>query len=355
MQQIKLLLVLDGADRHYTAGSPVTGTVEVKVLEACQCRALRISLVWKTHGQGPSQEGTLGSLQLFEGAWQSDRYLRYPFQLEAPTGAPTYQGPSLSVDWYLRVEAELPRAVGSRQHMLEEPLTVLPAVEEPHETAGSWRRLVELPAPPQYLAGALGGLHIGIHCLLFASDLAPALVVGSLFGAPALVAMAWALTRSKSAGKRLPERGPDAIELWMGAREVVAGGALPLRVRIQAGSAFRVRQLSVTVQGEEVVGDERLFHGPTRHRWFSQDALACANRRLKERELLELGQVEVRLPEDAPASFTLGASAVRWSVKVQLHLEGAEIGGNGTLEETREVPFRVLPPARRTLPAPSEA
>jgi hypothetical protein len=142
----------------------------------------------------------------------------------------------------------------------------------------------------------------------------------------------------------------------MGSREVVAGGTLPLRVRIQAGGAFCLRQLSVTVQGEEVLGDERLFHGPTRHLRFSQQALACSNRKLKERELLELGEVEVPLPEDAPASFTLGASAVRWYVKVQLHLEGAEIGANGTLEESREVPFRVLPPATRTaLPAPPGA
>ena len=39
MQQIKLLLVLDSVDRPYTAGSPVTGTVEVKAIHPIELRA----------------------------------------------------------------------------------------------------------------------------------------------------------------------------------------------------------------------------------------------------------------------------------------------------------------------------
>src|SRR4028119_2204860 len=81
-------------------------------------------------GGPPRRQGALGSPLLFEGAWKSDRSLRYPFRLEAPAGPPTYKGHSLSVDWYLHVEADVAQAAGSGQHALEEKLTLLPAAEE---------------------------------------------------------------------------------------------------------------------------------------------------------------------------------------------------------------------------------
>lgn len=148
----ELRLVLDHADRRYTPGAPITGTIEVRVLKACQCRALRLRLVWETHGRGPSQRGMFAPVLLFAGAWQVDRLLRYPFRLEAPFAPPSYEGKYLSMDWYLRAQADVSHSLGSRRYEVEEKLTLLPDAEEPPGTEGSPR---QQSAPDAWVRGAL--------------------------------------------------------------------------------------------------------------------------------------------------------------------------------------------------------
>jgi hypothetical protein len=199
--------------------------------------------------------------------------------------------------------------------------------------------------------GLCTAISLFIIILLFAGFFLPALFLFlAPFGLPILSFVSWLSGVWKPVKVSSPEAG--AMALWLDQHEVAPGGTLPLRLRLQAGSAVRILQLDVMVQAHEVVGGTRLFRSSCHHLVFCQKALSCLDQKLENHEVLELALVKVPLPEDAPASFTMGASAVRWSVSVQLRLETPgvvdENGSPEKLEHTREVPFRVLQTARAT-------
>jgi hypothetical protein len=316
---------------------------------------------------------------LFAGAWRFDRLLRYPFRLEAPFAPPTYDGKYLSMDWYLRAQVDVPRVLGSRRYEVEEKLTLLPNTEDPPGTEGSWWHLLKLPAAPEesaedpvdkWLSRAFRWVGLGVLLIAFVCSLSLALdeglcvgiglfivilLLAGFFGplvalvlAPVWLLISWLFSSSKPVRVISPEAG--SITMWLGQQDVARGGTLPLRLRFQAGRAVRIHQLFVMVQAQEVVGNTNPFRVSWPHLVFSQKVLSCLDRKLEHHELLEFALVEVPLPEDVPDSFTMGASAVRWSVRVQVRMETPEVvdenGAPEQLEHTCEVPFRVLSPAR---------
>ncbi len=344
----ELRIELDGAVRTYSPGEPISGSVQVKVWEACRCRRLRLSLLWRIPG---TRQRTVVQLPLDEGAWRSDRLLRYPFRLETPPGPPSYQGNSLAVNWYLRVEADVPALLGSRTYAQEEPLFLLPRVEKQPlataDAAGSWQRLLRLselePSKAPYVVFGLG-------CFLLPWVVAAGPRAVVLFLVILACSVGWRVFKAVRPDPDASKTG--FLDLWLGAQGVAPGGRLPLRVKLQgARKDFELDHVSVTVQCDEVMSGGVELHVPL----FSKQVLALPRQTLAAHNVLEFNSLEVSLPKDARGSFSVVGNGVYWYVRVELRRVIAETvltaGNPRTWESieqrTWEVPFHVSPRAHR--------
>jgi hypothetical protein len=87
----------------------VLGEVAVRLDASVQCRRLSVTLNWRTHGKGNTDEGKGESLALFEGEWPAGQH-RYPFRFMAPSAPATHHGQLVNVDHYVVARADIPWA-----------------------------------------------------------------------------------------------------------------------------------------------------------------------------------------------------------------------------------------------------
>lgn len=126
MSKCDLTIVLDRENRRYAGGDRITGVLRVQVNAACTCKALSISLGWRTHGKGNRDIGTPADLVLFEGEWQPGKTHEYDFEFLVPDGPATYHGRVLNLDWYLNARADIPWAIDPKA---EEEVLLVPGPE----------------------------------------------------------------------------------------------------------------------------------------------------------------------------------------------------------------------------------
>jgi hypothetical protein len=104
MSREQLLLELDGHDRVFHPGDPITGRVRVGTTTPSVGRALAVAVWWETTGQGDVDRGAEQVIELAaSGAAIDDR--TFPFSFPAAAGPLSYTGRTFSLEW--RVEARL--------------------------------------------------------------------------------------------------------------------------------------------------------------------------------------------------------------------------------------------------------
>jgi hypothetical protein len=103
MSREQLQLELDGDDRVFHPGDPITGRVRVGTTTR-RARPLVVALWWETTGQGDVDRGAEQIIELAaSGAAIEDR--TFPFSFPAVAGPLSYTGKTFSLEW--RVEARL--------------------------------------------------------------------------------------------------------------------------------------------------------------------------------------------------------------------------------------------------------
>ncbi len=105
-ERSELTVVFDRPDKVYHPGEPITGYVEVQVDRECICRRLRLTVGWRTQGQGELKSGSQHTGVLFSGTWAAGETYRYPFSVTLPNGPYTYRGHLLNVIWSAEARAE---------------------------------------------------------------------------------------------------------------------------------------------------------------------------------------------------------------------------------------------------------
>ena len=109
MSKCNISIDLDAGERRiFSPGEAITGTVHVHANDDCECKALLVGCLWKTHGRGDNTQGQPDEQQVFSGAWTQGSDYSYPFELSAPNGPNTYHGHLLNLDWYARARVDVP-------------------------------------------------------------------------------------------------------------------------------------------------------------------------------------------------------------------------------------------------------
>ena len=107
MSKCNYEIVFDRADRTYEAGEQVTGTLRLTVNKTINCRNVRVTARWKTHGRGNLTSGKYFTLNVHEGELLEGRQYEFPFEFEAATKPWTYRGHHLNIDHYVEARVDI--------------------------------------------------------------------------------------------------------------------------------------------------------------------------------------------------------------------------------------------------------
>jgi hypothetical protein len=119
-----------------------------------QCRRLSVTLNWRTHGKGNSDEGKGEKVALFEGEWTAGEH-RYPFRFMAPSAPATHHGQLVNVDHYVVARADIPWASDPKAEA-----DILIEGGDAADFTGSPRKTVS-PADVQKAMGVVPNVAIG--------------------------------------------------------------------------------------------------------------------------------------------------------------------------------------------------
>ncbi len=90
----------------YVGGEVVQGAVVLSVPEESSCQSLTVAIGWQTRGKGIAESWYSEPLKL-SCAESSGARGRYAFSLPVPNGPLSYDGTILSVDWFVKADADL--------------------------------------------------------------------------------------------------------------------------------------------------------------------------------------------------------------------------------------------------------
>ncbi len=102
--QEKLQLQLDKST--YAGGEIAQGAVIFRVPEGTSCQSLTVAIGWETRGKGTAESWYSEPLKLNCGVAPGAGG-RYVFKLQVPNGPLSYDGTILSVDWFVKADANL--------------------------------------------------------------------------------------------------------------------------------------------------------------------------------------------------------------------------------------------------------
>lgn len=112
MSKCDLTVVLQREDRTYHPGDEVVGAVKIAVNKSCTCDRIYLTVFWRTHGKGNRDAGEKLEVIIAEGqelAPGHDHML--PFRFVIPVGPVTIRGNYINVDWYVKVQVDIPWAI----------------------------------------------------------------------------------------------------------------------------------------------------------------------------------------------------------------------------------------------------
>lgn len=133
MDKAKLRVVLNGGIerlgfRYYEPGSVMTGSVEVELQKALECRSLKVAVQYHTEGRGEKDTVIVTESVCYQGQ-MSATSAHYPFELRLPAQPWSYTGKLINIVW--EVVATLDAA------QLSHPAAKQPFVMVPSELLGS--------------------------------------------------------------------------------------------------------------------------------------------------------------------------------------------------------------------------
>lgn len=335
MSKCDLYLVFDKDDRTYYPGDEVLGAARVVVNKDVRCEKIFLRTEWRTHGKGNSASGAREEIVIAEGAsLYAGQEQTIPFRFTVPDGPLTYHGKYLNVDWYARLQVDVPWAIDPKH---DEDFLV---IENP---ADAGRTLVmgdaELVAREEGIANNLvrskkmqGGVLSLFGLLFFLPGLACAIasfflneglgdrvgmfVIGSIFSLIGGIIVFCGL-RNKIARKKIGEVQLDVVPM-----DLARGQEISVNIRCSPSDSGVIDNMSSVLTCEEVVvegsGTKRTTYTCT----------VCED--VQERAPMALSGVRQGvaesfthvIPETAPATFLADDNKVCWQVVVRISIKG---------------------------------
>jgi hypothetical protein len=330
-KHIELEILLENTKQIYSGGEKVKGQVKAIVDQELQCDALEIIL--GALGFADSKDGvskfTLTVADdrikhtLYQGRWSAGTYA-FPFEVEVPSGPPTYKGEIIDVSWYLRAEARPSKGEITQCEVI---LCVVPGKEPPEEDAENEAAEVVYKESPK---GSMG-------CLMFSLLLCAAGVAGAVklfqsgkddyagFGVfVALLALALIFMNLY---QMLISKRIAMAEARLGSAVASPGDHVPCSLTFQVKSPVEIDGASVTLTGREEAGNVGV-----RASKRSFQKVIYEKRRELELPVKEISanvpiqtRGQIAIPPDAASSFRLvGALGegirVRWNVEFRIKM-----------------------------------
>jgi hypothetical protein len=328
MAKCTLKILFDRAGRDYLAGQKVTGGVEVLANEDCECRALTLAHVWRTHGQGETDIGGAQKQILGSGIWHAGETVRFPFEFVAPPGPLSYYGVVFSVVWRLRANADI---AGALDTSAEEEFKLGAAESPPAFNLGpafrgveSHQQLMQLGQTLKQgclvmlgLAFFLVAAGLGAHVRdLFRRASTPGpqewsgLLVWVLFTGGAVALVVWGL-RPLIARRKI---GPVSIEVKP---EIVRlGGSVACLVSFRPRADVELVRATATLRAIEIISWQHGEDSHTRRSVVSERSVVLApGRRLLAGEPVAL-EATLEIPAQGPSTFMAAHNSLLWMLNV---------------------------------------
>jgi hypothetical protein len=332
MSKCDLRVELD--KREYRPGETIRGTVQVATDAAVKCKALTVTLQWRTHGRGNRAQGVTAFKQVFEGEWTEGQQ-SYPFTFTAPPGPGTYHGHILNIDHYVTATADIPWSLDPK----DEVEILLPAVDSAHYPYGP-----EYKPPTELLQASHSGSNIGslllggcfgvpgcaisIGGLGFAlsvlrgnmENVFPAIFM-TLFGIPFMAVgfgVAFMLQKRRMAQAKI---GQPMVKV--SPNPARPGERVTVQAILEPRGAITLADGKVSFKGlEQVVsgsGTDRTTHSHEVHN--EERPLSTGGRNVQPGETVSL-QESFTVPETAAPTFMADDNHLKWTVSLAIGIDG---------------------------------
>ena len=326
MAKCDVRVQVDRGDRVYRPGDVVTGHVHINVNKSVQCDALKVTLMWRTHGKGNTERGSKQELVVATGERWEPGVRQYPFRYTLPAGPVTYHGGYLNVDWYVVAEVDVPWAWDPEGEI---DLVLEPA--PPKLAAGTAYRERKLEPVHHELGLAKSSGRAPVGCILaaFALFFGPFMyvmiaesddVIGvAVFGAIATLLFIGAVARRIM--NNMARRALGKVSIDLSDETARAGERIEVTFNIAPEKEANVDGLNVKLTGKEIVvkgsGTNKKTYTNVLH---SEQRAVCAERRvIRPGQTLRLSGV-LAIPKQAAPTFRSSDNKVKWEVEAHIDI-----------------------------------
>jgi hypothetical protein len=301
MSKCDLSIEFDRADRRYSSGEEVTGTVHVQVNQNVHCDGLLLETFWQTHGRGNTDTGPKRTAVLFEGDWLAGTRHRFPFRFTAPDGPPTYHGHDLNIDQYVNVRVDVPWAIDPK---LKEDYVLLPG----------GRPYGDLPTVKSKKSGTR-------FLTTFGAPIGIGMIVAGFFIPFGLVLIPFGLALIFfGVRKVLTEKKIGKVQLDWGPLTVAPGAEVPVRLTFTPRKSCRLNGVAAKLTAEERCtsgsGTNRTTHT---HRVHERTVPLVGECDLVAFEPVR-AEAGVPIPKTGAYSFSADDNELVWGLEVRIDI-----------------------------------
>ncbi len=304
-------------------GERITGTVEVRVLEDVDFRALRLGFVWHTEGKGNRVTAGGGAETLDgSGAWRAGERLSFPFSVVVPHGPLSYKGKLLSVVWAL--EARLERSM-----LRHDVVSRIPVVLSPDPEGERWDLgpVAQEKERLEAVKRGMGAVWVGLGLFLAVGGIVWGALRGWDFVGPerGLLFLGMAggfLLMLRGIWGRLGrgKLGEPAVQL--STAELRLGEEIRFSLVLRPEQRTEIRSLTAILECEE-----RVVHGHGQYRSYHRKTVFERRLSLAKDQLIEphrgfRKKGTLTLPEDGPTTFGAQDNLVVWWLRFQADIAG---------------------------------
>ncbi|MEC7428059.1 MAG: hypothetical protein VYE28_00310 [Planctomycetota bacterium] len=306
MSKCNFEIVFDRTDRAYEAGEQVTGTLRLTVNKTINCRNVRVTARWKTHGRGNLTSGKYFTLNVHEGELLEGRQYEFPFEFEAATKPWTYRGHHLNIDHYVEARVDIAWAIDPKFEtefiVLPSPASPLEALEEtPQGTTGQM-----VVQAIMMIAGTIF-IAVGIPLTLFFGFGLIFMAVGAF--------LCFLVLRNF-----LAERKLGKVDLKIEPSHPSPEELLMVHLSFTPRSAGTLNNLTLTLAGQEVVvsgsGTNKTTHT---HQLHEEKLVFLENFQLQPGSRVNFSE-KVKLPASHAYSVALKDNQIAWEIKARLDI-----------------------------------
>ena len=243
MSKCDISIELDDPQAVYKLGDTVMGMVKIQVNKDVNCRALKITGLWKTHGRGNTDRGKYGEHTAFEGKMKAGEVISIPFRNLIEDVPLTYRGEYLNIDHYVDVRIDIPWRLDPKA---SEEFLVLPGgIQEIEEPTQTYKQSVGCMIGCATILGM-----IGFICCLVAiakGDSLTVLTIGFVLLALSILSF---LAIFKN---RFAERKLGKVHLEMGTNIITPNSSVPCKVVFKPTKPVEINKVTAELTATEVV------------------------------------------------------------------------------------------------------